>query len=164
MGRVLQRTHHLGGLKSFGGRDRQGGALSLPIDPDLQEDHSQRPPSLSSIALVSVGGGIGAFLRWLLGEVPALSPLPNGAQWPLSTLIINVSGAALLALLVVKERKSWQRPLLGTGLLGGFTTFSAVTAQMHALIGDGHLISSLLYLITTVTLSLSAVALILRKS
>lgn len=105
-----------------------------------------------------MGGALGALLRWIVGET-----VPFEMDFPLPTLIINVTGAGLLALLLVKERKSWQRPLLGTGLLGGFTTFSAVTAQLHFFLGDGNFLISAGYLVITVILSLIVVSLILRK-
>ena len=70
--------------------------------------------------LVFVGGGIGALLRWGLGR------LIGG---PVATLGVNVIGCFAMGLLAgwLLERpggEQW-RLLLGVGLLGGFTTFSA---------------------------------------
>lgn len=111
------------------------------------------------MGLVALGGSIGALLRWIFDQW-----IPMSGDWPLPTLVINVLGAGLLALLLVKERYDWQRPLIGTGLLGGFTTFSAVTGEVRILAtGDGNLVVSLGYLFISIGLSLLVVAVILRK-
>lgn len=111
------------------------------------------------MGLVAIGGSIGALLRWLLDQL-----IPMQGDWPLPTLTINVVGAGLLALLLINERYSWQRPLIGTGLLGGFTTFSAVAGQMRFMLtGDANLLVTSAYLLLSVGLSLAVVALILRK-
>ena len=72
-------------------------------------------------ALVFVGGGTGATLRYLLGRWFAVA---DGFPWP--TFGINVLGSSLLGALVVlcKDRPGWLA-LLGAGFCGGFTTFSA---------------------------------------
>lgn len=111
------------------------------------------------MALVAAGGSMGALLRWLLDQW-----IPVSGDWPLPTLVINVLGAGLLALLLINERHSWQRPFIGTGLLGGFTTFSAVAGQLRIMAtGDGNLVVSLGYLLLSVGLSLFLVTSILRK-
>lgn len=110
--------------------------------------------------LVAIGGSIGALLRWIVDQW-----IPLVGDWPLPTLLVNVFGAGALALLLINERYSWQRPLVGTGLLGGFTTFSAVVGQLRIwATGDGNLLVSLGYLTLSVGFSLALVALILRKS
>lgn len=111
------------------------------------------------MALVAIGGSLGSLLRWLVDQW-----IPVAGDWPLPTLFVNVFGAGALALLLVNERYDWQRPLVGTGLLGGFTTFSAVAGQLRiAATGDGNLLVSLGYLTLSVGLSLALVTLILRK-
>jgi len=78
--------------------------------------------------LVSLGGAIGAAARWKLGGLV----LHNTAEWrfPLSTFVVNVLGclvAGALAGLVIKLDmfSADTRLFLFTGVLGGFTTFSA---------------------------------------
>ena len=83
---------------------------------------------IQKLLLVFAGGGLGAVLRWHLGGLV----LHRTADWrfPLSTFVVNVVGclaAGLLAGLVVKldQFGANARLFLFTGLLGGFTTFSA---------------------------------------
>lgn len=91
-------------------------------------------PPLRNIGLVVVGGGIGALVR--VGVSQAF-PTPEGV-WPWTTLVENVSGAFLLAVLltVLTERVAagpWVRPLLGTGVLGAYTTFSTLAYEIERL-------------------------------
>lgn len=84
------------------------------------------------ILAVAVGGAVGALLRWLLDG--------GWAQgWPWPTLVINVLGCLLLGVLTVLASRfampGWVKPGLGTGVLGGFTTFSAYAVQVHLLGG-----------------------------
>lgn len=83
---------------------------------------------MKQVLFVALGGGIGAVARYKLGGLI----LHHSTNWkfPLSTFVINVSGcllAGLLAALVVKHDffSPDARLFLFTGLLGGFTTFSA---------------------------------------
>lgn len=80
--------------------------------------------------LAAVGGGLGALARWAVAE--ALPHEPGG--WPWATLLVNLAGCALLGLLLglLLARfpdRTWLRPLLGTGVLGGFTTFSTFAVE-----------------------------------
>ena len=74
--------------------------------------------------LVLVGGAAGGSLRYLITQALPGEPVP----W--SVLAINALGAFVLAVLLARTTAgpTWVRPALGTGLLGGFTTFSAVSA------------------------------------
>lgn len=83
---------------------------------------------MKNLLLVAIGGGIGAVARYKLGGLV----LHHSTLWkfPLSTFAVNVSGclvAGLLAGLIVKHDffSADVRLFLFTGLLGGFTTFSA---------------------------------------
>lgn len=78
---------------------------------------------------MALGGAGGTLARWLLGRA-----LPSGPpDLPWTTLGVNITGAFLLgALVVVTDRagaRPWVRPLLGTGVLGGFTTFSTLAVD-----------------------------------
>jgi fluoride exporter len=78
-------------------------------------------------AVIAVGGFAGGNARYALGL--AWPDVPG--RYPWTTFGINVSGAFVLALLLVLileawEAPTWLRPLVGTGFLGAFTTFSAV--------------------------------------
>jgi len=97
------------------------------------------------VALVALGGAIGAALRVLLamagnslliGEITA-DDAPPTFHW-LLTLSENIVGAFLLALLITalpgsNPRHAHARLFLGAGVLGSFTTFSALSADAHAL-------------------------------
>ncbi|MGH8195328.1 MAG: fluoride efflux transporter CrcB [Woeseiaceae bacterium] len=83
---------------------------------------------MKQLLLVAVGGGLGAVARYKVGGLI----LHHTANWkfPLSTFVVNVSGcllAGVLAAMIIKHDafSADARLFLFTGLLGGFTTFSA---------------------------------------
>ncbi len=102
------------------------------------------------LLLVAAGGAAGAVLRHSVGRM--VGPAPEGAI-PWHTLVVNLTGAfALGALLVVAARHGWPgwwRPLLGVGLLGGYTTFSAVSLEAADLLLRGSWGAGLGYLALT---------------
>jgi CrcB protein len=80
-------------------------------------------------------------------------PASAGA-FPASTWAINVLGCALIGVLMVLITEVWSRqrllrPFLGTGVLGGFTTFSTYTVDIQRLVAGAHLGTALLYLTLT---------------
>jgi CrcB protein len=93
-----------------------------------------RPVHLSwtSIGLVAVGGGLGTGLRYLITTLT-----PKVAGLPIATISINVTGAFLLGVLLelLADRSldtGWSRRIrlsVGTGGLGGFTTYSALATE-----------------------------------
>ena len=99
-----------------------------PLVPLLRE-------RLDLVLLVALGGAAGSLARW---AVDVSVPQSSGSfSW--SLLVVNTSGSALLAALVVllATRRPGSRrlhPLLGTGVLGGWTTFSAAVLDLQ-----GHL-------------------------
>lgn len=111
---------------------------------------------------VAVGGAAGAVLRHAL---TGLGPDAGGFPW--TTLGINVVGSFALGLLPVA---GWVRsrpllpPLLGTGVLGGFTTLSAWSEETRALVASGELTLAGLYAVGTVAAAVAAVALADRFS
>lgn len=110
------------------------------------------------VAAVALGGAIGAVARHLLGE--AFPGTPDGFPW--TTFAINVSGSFLLALLpafAVVRRRELLPPLLGTGVLGGYTTLSTYAEQARHLLDIGRPGSAGVYLIGTLGACLVAVAL-----
>jgi CrcB protein len=89
---------------------------------------------LPVISVIAVGGGIGSVLRY--GLERAVPTGPGG--FPVATLVINLLGSLLLGALVVTVTEVWRphrllRPAVGTGLLGGFTTFSTLAVEVRAL-------------------------------
>ena len=96
-------------------------------------------------------------LRYLVGEGFAGS----STAFPWSTFAINVSGSFVLALLPAfpaVRRHAVLPPLLGTGVLGGYTTLSAYSEETRHLLDVGHSGLALTYLLGTVVACLVAVA------
>lgn len=105
----------------------------------------------SMLVPVALGGACGAVLRHL--AVMAL-----GAPWAVAA--VNVLGSFLIGLAwVALAGRDMTSALLITGLLGGFTTFSAFSLDTVKLIGAGRLAEAALYVLVSVFLSLAAVAL-----
>lgn len=82
------------------------------------------------LAAVFVGGALGTLTRAVLATVAA----PHPDQWPWATFVVNIVGAFLLGFFTTRllERlplSSYRRPLLGTGLCGGLTTFSTMQVE-----------------------------------
>ncbi|MFE6692210.1 fluoride efflux transporter CrcB [Streptomyces sp. NPDC057743] len=112
------------------------------------------------IGAVAVGGALGASARYGAG---LLWPSARDA-FPWTTLLINVVGCALMGVLMVLITEVWTahrllRPFLGTGVLGGFTTFSTYAVDIQRLVGAGRLPLALAYLAGTLLAALAAVAL-----
>ena len=110
------------------------------------------------LVAIAGGGAAGAVARYLIG---AAWPTPAGA-FPVSTLAINVLGCALIGVLMVLITDVWSRqrllrPFLGTGVLGGFTTFSTYTVDIQQLVAGAHPGPALLYLVLTPVGALLAV-------
>lgn len=111
-------------------------------------------PSL--LAAVAAGGAAGSVLRYLLG-IGAHSLLGRGFPW--GTLLVNVIGALTVGLLyaLLVERGAvapFWRTLFVTGLLGGFTTFSAFSLETLLLHEQGETLLALLNVLLNVTLCL----------
>jgi CrcB protein len=90
---------------------------------------------------VAAGGAIGASLRYVAA---ALTHSVMGHDFPYGTLMVNVVGSLVIGyLLVLLPEPGNQIPivrlLLITGVLGGFTTYSAFSVETLELINDGHL-------------------------
>jgi CrcB protein len=95
---------------------------------------------------ISFGGGLGSVARYGLSR--GWPPHPDAVPW--STLTINLLGSFLLGMLVVAVTEVWRphrliRPLFGTGVLGGFTTFSTFAVEERGLpsgVGAAYLLLS----------------------
>jgi CrcB protein len=113
---------------------------------------------MQSLLLVAVGGATGAVGRYLLG-VQALRWL--GPAWPVGTFIANVLGGFLMGLLagVLAHRgtggETW-RLLLGVGVLGGFTTFSAYSLEIALMVERRAFGQAASYSLGSVALSVGA--------
>lgn len=131
--------------------------VRLPIDPDVEaRGIGPELPLMTRVALVAFGGAAGALLRSLLDGT---GPPENTFPW--ATLLINVSGAGLLAVLLVllEERLPTNRalrPLVGTGLIGGYTTFSTFAVETIVLLRAGESGQAFAYLLASVAGALLA--------
>lgn len=104
-----------------------------------------------TLPLIALGGAAGSVLRYLM--VSAI-----GA--PLGTAAVNVLGSfAIGALFVLLGNREHWHFLLMTGLLGGFTTFSAFSLDTLKLFEAGQSLQAVAYVLGSVALSLIAVAL-----
>jgi CrcB protein len=95
---------------------------------------------------VFLGGGIGAFLRYI---VQVFLGKHNGSSFPFSTFSVNLLGCfliGLIAALAFKNKWNEQIILFGiTGVLGGFTTFSSFALEFTNLLKNNHIGMALLY-------------------
>lgn len=117
----------------------------------------RHPLHLSILALVALGGALGAAARFGLGEA-----FPDaGDSFPWTTFGINVAGSFVLAMLPALSavrRNPLLPPLLGTGVLGGFTTLSTYSEQARQLAADGAVGVAAVYVVGTLAACLLAVA------
>lgn len=82
------------------------------------------------IALTALAGGLGAALRFL---VDGWVSRGVSTRVPLGTFVVNVTGSFALGLLVASAAPTAVASVIGTGLLGGYTTFSAASVEAVAL-------------------------------
>jgi CrcB protein len=97
-----------------------------------------------NLAAVAAGGALGASMRYLLA---AATHSALGHDFPYGTLMVNVVGSLLIGYLMVllpvqEGGIPVVRLLLITGLLGGFTTYSAFSVETLQLVQDGHLLKA----------------------
>ena len=110
-----------------------------------------------SYLLVMAGGAVGAALRFGFSRaVPVIAGV-----WPWSTFAANVLGSLLMGVLAFwLVRKGAQgeqvRLLLGVGVLGGFTTFSAFSLEVAQMIESGQLTMAFGYAVASVLVALTA--------
>jgi len=116
---------------------------------------------MKALALVALGGGFGAACRYALS-----SALMRGAAngFPLGTFAVNLAGCLLIGLWAgLAVRHTWlngdARLLLVTGVLGGFTTFSAFGLESLQLLRRGEWWLAGVYAGGSVLLGLALVAL-----
>lgn len=101
---------------------------------------------------VAAGGGVGAWLRYFTGV--AIGRLAGGSAFPWATLTVNVVGSLAMGLLAGwlarhSAGEPW-RLLLGVGVLGGFTTFSALSLEIALMIERGQIAAAALYVAASV--------------
>jgi fluoride exporter len=119
-----------------------------------------------TVILVFLGGGIGSVLRYLVGVQMARIGGPFTALdgWPWATLAVNVIGCCAIGVLyrllpILVDGPASARLLLMTGVLGGFTTFSAFSLEAAQLWLRGDPGGAALYVVSSLGFCLAGVAL-----
>lgn len=110
------------------------------------------------LAAVFVGGALGTAARAALAALA----VPDPARWPWPTFVVNIVGAFLLGYFTTRllERlplSSYRRPLLGTGLCGGLTTFSTMQVETVRMIEHQHYGLAIAYTAVSIAAGLLAV-------
>lgn len=140
-------------------RDRTTEPTAPDVDPSaFARRRELRRGQAPIIAVVAVGGAIGATARY---GASLLWPTAPGA-FPWTTLAVNTVGCAVIGLFTVLISDVWAahrlvRPFFGTGVLGGFTTFSTYAVDTQHLLDAGYARTALAHLAVTVTAALAAV-------
>lgn len=148
----------------------------LPLDPDLGSSPALDPSGSSrfvgrlpaarrcrskrqpvSVLAVSAGGVVGGCARYGVDE---LVETPD-AGFPWSTFVVNVSGAFVLAVLLVLVFQVWPpthyvQPFLAVGVVGSFTTFSTWMVEVDQLFVDGARAIAVTYLVASAFAGLAA--------
>ena len=109
---------------------------------------------LLNVSLVALGGALGSSLRYLVG-LAFVKAMPLG--FPMGVLSVNILGSFAMGLFVVfahQKGLSVANLFVMTGLLGGFTTFSAFSLEAVTLMERGHLGQAALYVGLSVALSI----------
>jgi CrcB protein len=144
----------------------------LPVDPDVApEDVPFLPHRVGRLLLerrrvlgaIALGGALGALARWAVGL--ALPHDPTAFPW--STFLVNAVGCLAIGVVLVLVVERWShrplaRPFLGTGILGGFTTFSTYAVDARGLLAGGETALALAYLLGSVLVGLVAVVVGIR--
>ena len=111
----------------------------------------------TTLPLVALGGAIGASFRHLIG---AAALRAFGPGFPMGTLLVNLTGClamGILAALLADKTSPRLVPFLMTGILGGFTTYSAFALDTVGLWQRGDTGTAMAYILVTTAGSIAAV-------
>jgi CrcB protein len=111
-----------------------------------------------TLLYIGAGGALGAMARYLM---VGLVQRGMGGSFPWGTLAVNILGAFAMGLIVETAARFWSpspeiRAFLTTGVLGGFTTFSAFSLETGLMIEKGDWVSAAAYIAASVTLCVLA--------
>lgn len=128
------------------------------VDPEPARRPAE-PPQPRVLGAVALGGVIGALARYQIGRWWG-TPVDG---FPAATLFINLLGCLVIGifLVLITERLTPHplvRPFFGTGVLGGFTTFSTYALDIQQLLAHARLGTALLYLAVTALGAVAAAA------
>ena len=147
-----------------GRQTRPDQRIGQPARPPLRQRAKTMSslPTLSATLHVALGGAIGAVLRYMTGRwMTGWLGAPAMGVFPWATLAVNALGSVLMGFLAGWLARNGSagtenvRLLLGVGLLGGFTTFSAFSLEMVLLIERGQFAIAALYAILSFSLGIS---------
>ncbi len=125
-----------------------------PVDNRGLRAHPR--PMIAPVLQVALGGAFGAALRYLTGV--GMMRLIGPTQFPIAIITVNIIGSFLMGLFVVAAAQrglTHLSPLVMTGLLGGFTTFSAFSLEAVTLYERGDVGQAALYVGASVILSIA---------
>jgi len=117
----------------------------------------------SYLALLVLGGAVGTSLRsWLEDRYATVA-----GGWPWVTFAINVVGSLVLGALLTSLARTgpdagWRRRVrvgLGTGTIGGFTTYSTFVVEVDLLLRDGRVVTGVAYALVSVVIGVGAAVL-----
>lgn len=144
------------------------GQRGWPVDPG-PADHSKRNdrrrtprrpgPQMAMMIAIGIGGVIGALSRYVLEQTFP----PQAGHIPWVVFVINVTGSALLGLLLVIlveqfSRARLARLVMGTGIIGAYTTFSTFMVGAVDVARSGHVATAAVYVVLSIACGLGAVA------
>ncbi|NLU76680.1 fluoride efflux transporter CrcB [Streptomyces sp. HNM0575] len=142
---------------------RSGSPVAEPTDPDVDlHVPAQRRELLRGrwpvLVAVALGGAVGSGLRY---GASLIWPVASGGV-PWTTLWVNVTGCAVIGVFMVVISDVWAahrlvRPFFGTGVLGGYTTFSTYAVDVERLVDAGRARAGLAYMTGTLLAALVAV-------
>lgn len=157
-------SRRLARIRRLLGRDAR-----LPIDPDLDPENGPGPRragsrgrpghgrNLDVLAAIGAGGFIGALGRYEAGLAFPSAP----GEFPLTTFVINTSGAFVLGVILtlILERlrpTRLLRPFACVGVLGAWTTMSTLATESAVLMKDGHPPTAVAYMAATLVCGIAA--------
>ena len=116
-----------------------------------------RPPARWDVVLaVFIGGCLGGLARY---GITSAWPTPSG-RFPWATLNVNLTGAFVLAIVIVVAAETFSsryvRPLLGTGVCGAYTTFSSIVVTTDELFAHDHASTAIVYVTASAAGGLAA--------
>lgn len=139
------------------GKDTRSGDLWAGTRRSRQRPTMQwGPPDV--VGAVALGGAIGAVVRWAISSAWPTAP----GTFPWSIFVVNVVGCLAIGILLVLLTEvagrphRLARPFFGTGVLGGFTTFSTYAVDAERLLAAGQVPVALAYLFGTLAAALLA--------
>ncbi len=120
--------------------------------------HAYTVVNMNTLLAVAIGGGLGAVARFMFGMVA--NPV-FGTAFPYSTLLINIIGSTIIGYVAAKLPidANNMRAFIITGVLGGFTTFSAFSLETLKLYSSGQKLEAAAYIIASILLCLAGVVL-----